>query len=82
MVELQSLGLMNAYKAYAAEFVTLNGFCTEILVPLAKKAVNIGTVICCKVCQLVVEGTDVRALIIEAIELEMDEQLFYKLIEW
>ena len=59
VVELQTLGLVNADEADAAELVALYGFSTEVLVPFMQKAVNVGAVVGGVVGQLVIEGTDV-----------------------
>ena len=81
MAELQSLTLVNGQDAHAMCTVALNGLAADGLVPLADKGVNVRRVVLCKLVQLVVEGAEIRALVVQKTQLEDVAQPFHQLVE-
>ena len=70
VVKLQPLALVDGQDAYAVALGTLDGLGTDGLLPFADKSVDVGGVVLCKLVQLVVEGADVGALLMETVEVE------------
>ena len=81
MAELQSLTLVDGQNAHAMRAVALNGLAADGLVPLADKGVNVRRVVLCKLIQLVVEGAEIRALVVQKTQLEDVTQPFHQLVE-
>ena len=76
MVEFQSLTLVNGQYSDAIKAITLNGFVMQCLVPLLQKVVQSSDVVSQILIQQVIKLTDVRALILECVELKDGKQTF------
>ena len=70
VVVFETLALVDRENADAVLFAVLDGLTAERLLPLGHKGVDVSAVFLRKLVQLVVEGTDIRTLFVEQVELE------------
>ncbi len=81
MIELQPLALVDREDADAVGGCILDGLAADGLVPFTDKGINVGAVVEREFVQLVVEGTDVGALLFQTVELEDMEETFRQFVE-
>ena len=62
MVEFQTLRLVDGDQADAVALVALDGFATEVVIPLMEECVDVAGVFADEVGELVVEGTEIGTL--------------------
>ena len=72
---------MDADEPDAAKLVALNGLARNAVVPLVEETIDVAAVIGSEVDQLVIEGTDVCTLVVEAVEFKVDEESLHQLVE-
>ena len=64
MLEFQSFTFMNGQDAYSVAYIALDSLATDSFVPFAYEGVNIRRIVLRKLVQLVVEGADIRTLLV------------------
>ena len=77
MLKLQSLTFVDRKNAYAVGGVALDGLAADGLFPLVDEGVDVRCVVLHKLVQLVIEGTQVGTLLIEAFQLEDGIEAFH-----
>ena len=81
-VELQALALVDRQDAQAIVPRALDGFTTDGRLPFADEIVDIGAIVKRKLAQLVIERTNVSALIVNTFQLEDTINLLSELVKW
>ena len=82
MVEFQTLALVDGENADAVGGSILDGLAANSFLPFMDKGINVGAVVEREFVQLVVEGTNVGALLFQTVELEDMEKTFSQFVEW
>ena len=67
MVILQSLRFMDGYQSDAIRLVALNGLAADGLIPFRQETVNVGSILAHEVGQMIVEGTEISPLPLDAL---------------